>query len=407
MKNIDKRNLKIYFNLCNNSDVISWGYKYENECDNQYNFYYWGADNSIVGDTKYGVENLYVPNNISQKDCKLCSCDSILYLPQLNVCSKLSIVLITQKHKELNEINGIIYPAIQIGLTTASKIQGATNCYYELSNRSKYQIYKSEIQNSMLCNQKVNFNSIGFVDMWDLFDTTMGWYNNVNIKTDVSRVENILLNYLDNENNKNNYRIITNNIKKDITISFNLCANQDVLSWGYHVENNCDNRYGYYYWGYDNNKNLYGVENLLVTQYINSYYCKPCSCDSVLFLSDINLCSKLSIVLITQKHRPNINEGGTIYPSNQLGSTFISKVPGTNCLIENSKKSNYQIWKAILCGSIHCTQKVEFQLIAELEIWDLFDLTLAWVVSGSSNKHIFTDVARVENIINKYLIQNI
>jgi hypothetical protein len=169
------------------------------------------------------------------------------------------------------------------------------------------------------------------------------------------------------------------------------------------VESNCDNRYGYYYWGFDTEKNLYGVENLLVTQYLNPYYCQPCTCDSVLFLQDINLCSRLSIVLITQKHRPNQNDVGITYPSYQLGTTYNSKVPGDTCIIENTKKSKYQIWKAILCGSIQCTQKIEFHLIGELEIWDLFDLTLAWVNSGSSNKHIFTDIARVENIINKYL----
>lgn len=196
---------------------------------------------------------------------------------------------------------------------------------------------------------------------------------------------------------------IINNTKKDITINFNLCTNQDILSWGYHLENNCDNRYGYYYWGHDISKNKFGVENLIVTQYINPNFCRPCLCDSVLFLPDINLCSKLSIVLITQKYKPLQNIGDTLYPSNQLGSTFHSKVPGNTCNIELSKKSKYQIWKAILCGSIQCNQKIEFHLIAEIDIWDLYDLTLAWVNDGSDRRHIFTDVSRVENIINKYL----
>lgn len=196
--NLTRKNITVSFNLCANQDILSWGYKVNNGCDNKYGFYYWNADKSNPGQTIYGVENLYVPKYISTtKKCNSCSCDNVLFFPDINVCSTLSIVLLTQKHRENQEIQDKFFPNIQINPEIASKIPGITNCYIESSNRSKYQIWKAILCNPMYCNQKIEFKLIGNVETWDLFDTTMAWYNNENIFTDISRVENILLTYLD------------------------------------------------------------------------------------------------------------------------------------------------------------------------------------------------------------------
>jgi len=148
-------------------------------------------------------------------------------------------------------------------------------------------------------------------------------------------------------------RPVFNNARKNITVSYNLCANQDVLGWAYRAENNCTNSYGFYHLNATNT----GVENLAVTEFLDPSTCMPCSCDSVLFFPELNLCSKVSIVLYTQKHTSN------------LGATqnVNSQVPGTTtCYVNLSERATYQVWKAVLCAPVQCAQKVEFHLVAEV-----------------------------------------
>jgi hypothetical protein len=148
-------------------------------------------------------------------------------------------------------------------------------------------------------------------------------------------------------------RPVFNNARKNITVSYNLCANQDVLAWAYRAENSYTNSYGFYHLLEDNA----GVENLAVTQFLDPTTCMPCSCDSVLFFPELNLCSKVSIVLYTQKH------GSSLANPQEVSSS----APGTTtCYVELSERATYQVWKAVLCSPVQCAQKVEFHLVAEV-----------------------------------------
>jgi hypothetical protein len=191
--NCVEREIKVNFNLCNQQDIISWGYNIKNDCQNKYGIYYWGYD---INKNLYGVENLFVPKYYIN-NCLSCSCDNILQLPSINLCSKLTIVLLTQDHIPTQDINGITYPGIQIGVTNASKILGNTNCYNELSKRAVYKIFKAVICQPLLCEQVVEFHLETIINSWDIFDTTMNWSDNENIFTDLPRVEKLILKYLD------------------------------------------------------------------------------------------------------------------------------------------------------------------------------------------------------------------
>jgi len=190
--NCVEKEIKVNFNLCNQQDIISWGYNIKNECQNKYGIYYWGYD---INKNLYGVENLYVSND-NINNCIPCFCDNILQLPSINLCSKLTLVLLTQTHIQNQDINGVTYPGIQIGVTNASKIPGITNCHNELSDRAKYKIFKSVICPPLLCEQSIEFNLETIINSWDIFDTTMNWSNNQNIHTDLPRVEKLILKYL-------------------------------------------------------------------------------------------------------------------------------------------------------------------------------------------------------------------
>lgn len=200
--------------------------------------------------------------------------------------------------------------------------------------------------------------------------------------------------------NKYCFNPIFNCVEREIKINFNLCNQQDIISWGFHSKNDCDNKYGIYYWGYDINKNLYGVENLYISNYLDINNCYPCSCDNVLQLPSINLCSQITLVLLTQSHKPTQTVNGITYPGNQIGVTTASKIPGiTNCYNELSERAVYKIFKAVICPPLYCEQTVQFNLEATINAWDLFDTTMNW----SDNQNIFTDLPRVEKFILKYL----
>jgi len=188
------RQVKVNFNLCNQQDIISWGYNIKNEFENKYGIYYWGND---IDKNLYGVENLYVPNYLGITNCVSCSCDNIIQLPSINLCSKLTIVLLTQTHIQNQDISGITYPGKQIGVTMSSKIVGNTNCNNELSKRAVYKIFKGNLSPPLLCEQNIEFNLETIINCWDIFDTTMNWKNNQNIFTDLPRVENLILKYLE------------------------------------------------------------------------------------------------------------------------------------------------------------------------------------------------------------------
>jgi hypothetical protein len=176
---------------------------------------------------------------------------------------------------------------------------------------------------------------------------------------------------------------VYSNVRRNITVSYNLCANQDVLAWSYHLQGACENETAFYFANASNPK---GVENLAVTTTLDPSSCMPCSCDSVLFFPEVNLCSKLTIVLLTQKH----NAGGVT--SVQDNST--TAVPGTtSCYTELSERDHYRVWKAVLCGPLQCAQKVEFSLVGEV----------ATVATGSSGDGIQFDTARVENFLLPHL----
>lgn len=180
---------------------------------------------------------------------------------------------------------------------------------------------------------------------------------------------------------------VFSNARRNITVSYNLCANQDVLAWGYNVESACDNQTSLFFGveAEEGQTGLAGVENLAVTSALDSTSCLPCSCDSVLFFPEVNLCSKVTIVLLSQKH--------TTY----LGSTQndSSAVPGTtNCYNNLSERATYKVWKAVLCSPVQCAQKVEFHLVNEV-------LTPS-LTSDSTGQNVL-DNTRVENILLRHI----
>jgi len=174
-------------------------------------------------------------------------------------------------------------------------------------------------------------------------------------------------------------RPVFNNARKNITVSYNLCSNQDVLAWAYRAENNCTNSYGFYHL-VDTPATDY-VENLAVTQFLDPTTCMPCSCDSVLFFPELNLCSKVSIVLYTQKHTSIL--GATQNVTSALTGT-------TTCYVNLSERATYQVWKAVLCSPVQCAQKVEFHLVAEVN-------TSALLTDDDT-------YARIENVLLEHLL---
>jgi len=180
---------------------------------------------------------------------------------------------------------------------------------------------------------------------------------------------------------------VFSNARRNITVSYNLCSNQDVLAWSYKVEGASDNQTALYFAAEaeEGETGLAGVENLAVTSSLNPSSCLPCSCDSVLFFPEVNLCSKVTVVLLSQKH------------TNLLGApqSDSTAVPGTtNCYNNLSERATYKVWKAVLCSPVQCAQKVEFSLVGEL-------LT-ASLTSVVSSQYVL-DNTRVENILLKNL----
>ena len=182
-------------------------------------------------------------------------------------------------------------------------------------------------------------------------------------------------------------RPVFNNARKNITLSYNLCANQDVLAWGYRVENNCENSYGFYHYTSSDENGGTGIENLAVTSILDPTTCTPCSCDSVLFFPELNLCSKVSIVLYTQKHTQQLAD-------DQSTTSFIAGT--TNCYVNLSDKAKYQVWKAVLCSPVQCAQKVEFSLVA-----DVYSDVLTEILQGEQFDE--GNRARIENVLLEHL----
>jgi len=183
-------------------------------------------------------------------------------------------------------------------------------------------------------------------------------------------------------------RPVFSNSRKNITVSYNLCANQDVLAWGYRVENNCENSYGFYHYTRNDENGGTGIENLAVTSILDPTTCTPCSCDSVLFFPELNLCSKVSIVLYTQKHTQQLAD-------DQSTTSFIAGT--TNCYVNLSDKAKYQVWKAVLCSPVQCAQKVEFSLVAEINS-DVLTDSVTQLPFTNGNK------ARIENVLLEHLL---
>lgn len=170
---------------------------------------------------------------------------------------------------------------------------------------------------------------------------------------------------------------VFNNVRRNITVSYNLCSNQDVLAWAYHIEGSSDNQTAFYF----ASSNPKGVENLAVTTSLDPSSCMPCSCDSVLFFPEVNLCSKLTITLLTQKFT---SDGVTNVPNRAT-----TVVPGTtSCYTNLSERDVYKVWKAVLCGPLQCAQKVEFSLVGEV----LTDGNVGQIA-------LQFDVGRVENLL--------
>jgi hypothetical protein len=183
------------------------------------------------------------------------------------------------------------------------------------------------------------------------------------------------------------------NVRKNITVSYNLCTNQDVLAWGYHQQGACDNSFGFYFAGdyeFTTTTNPSTVENLAVTTALVTDSCMPCSCDSVLFFPEVNVNSTISVVLITQKHTTRFGEP----------QAFSSNTANTeNCFVNLSDRSKYQVWKAVLCGPVQCAQKVEFQLVGDVNTRPVSVLDPA----GPSPTDILFDVDRLENMLVEFL----